>query len=631
MPYIDYSALNDALAPVAMEVKKDKPGPDTVTYLPHVKKVIEKAPPEYIVLVVVAFLHLFAITISIVHILHKHRAYIRLRPKMVYPTIAILTFYWFFAAANMIGMIILRANLLCQAISTTYDALISYLFAVLCIAYANGKVSYFAVTKWRDVSVDSYSCSTLCCWRRVEQADANRGMSYIVQYIVINCLTCMVELIAESEEVYFYPSPITKSYLLLALKAVQFISLLLSLYGFLMFCRSASIVSPRTSPYTKLILFKCIYVLSVTQNNLLVYLAFVGYIEPLGSLTNITRSVVWGNFGTVVECTLMYFIAARLYKIEDYNHHSLVKEPHFGKADLPEGTSQAPQYTVSKTPAYSDNGALEHYSEPDSMSDEERGVGCEIERKINSSINDKLQNLTIKLVSDNDREQYHKLAYSDDSDECSVSNTSRVEGMFGPVKGGRGDALKRIRLAESEQDQVSMRSYSGSTRASIRSSRCDVASVRSSRGDMREEEPRIRIVGGKLNISLSTKDIALLTKCEEGDEEVVRRCDRRKRRTRSRNSMQFLKLSKYNTLEDEEEEREGTLTYGDQVQETKVYDDRDATLKYEDKDATLKFDEHEVVNTSIEDYDFNPEAIERTSSVSSVSGKTQYVSKISLV
>lgn len=56
-------------------------------------------------------------------------------------------------------------------------------------------------------------------------------MSYIVQYIVINCLTCLVELIAESEEVYFYPSPITKSYLLLALKAVQFISLILSLYG----------------------------------------------------------------------------------------------------------------------------------------------------------------------------------------------------------------------------------------------------------------------------------------------------------------------------------------------------------------------------------------------------------------
>ena len=48
-----------------------------MTYLPHVKKVIEQAPPEYVVLVVVAFLHLFAITISIVHILHKHRAYIR--------------------------------------------------------------------------------------------------------------------------------------------------------------------------------------------------------------------------------------------------------------------------------------------------------------------------------------------------------------------------------------------------------------------------------------------------------------------------------------------------------------------------------------------------------------------------
>ena len=405
-----------------------------------------------------------------------------------------------------------------------------------------------------------------------------------------------------------------------------------------MFCRSASIVSPRTSPYTKLLLFKCIYVLSVTQNNLLVYLAFVGCILPLGSLTNITRSVVWGNFATVVECTLMYFIAARLYKIEDYNHHSLVKEAHFGKPDQPEGA----QY-LSKTLPYEDNAALERYSE-DSLSeyDEERGAG-EMERKINSSINEKLQNMTIKLVSESDREQYHKLAYSD-SDDCSVSTShskrfrkttqGSVEGMFGPVKGTpQAIALKRVRA---EQDQVSVRSYSGSTR----SSRCDIASVRSSRADVRGEdvEPRIRIVGGKLNISLSTKDIAKLTKCEraleeEEEEEVVRRSDRRKRRSRSRNSMQFLKLSKYNTLEDDQEGmQEGTLVYDEtQCQEAILYDEKDATLKYEDKDATLKFDEHQrsAVNTSIEDYDFNPDTIERTSSVSSVSGK--YVSKISLV
>jgi hypothetical protein len=42
-----------------------------------VSNVIDKAPPEYIIMVVVAFLKVFAMTIILVHILNKHRAFTR--------------------------------------------------------------------------------------------------------------------------------------------------------------------------------------------------------------------------------------------------------------------------------------------------------------------------------------------------------------------------------------------------------------------------------------------------------------------------------------------------------------------------------------------------------------------------
>ena len=48
-----------------------------VTHLPHVRKVIDEAPPEYIIMIVVAFLEVFAMTISLVHIVNKHRAFMR--------------------------------------------------------------------------------------------------------------------------------------------------------------------------------------------------------------------------------------------------------------------------------------------------------------------------------------------------------------------------------------------------------------------------------------------------------------------------------------------------------------------------------------------------------------------------
>ena len=40
----------------------------------------------------------------------------RIKPGMVGPTIAVLSFYWFIATLNLLGLFVLRANLLCQAI-----------------------------------------------------------------------------------------------------------------------------------------------------------------------------------------------------------------------------------------------------------------------------------------------------------------------------------------------------------------------------------------------------------------------------------------------------------------------------------------------------------------------------------
>lgn len=502
---------NDGLLPVAMAVKKDKP---LVTHLPHVRKVIDEAPPEYIIMIVVAFLEVFAMTISLVHIVNKHRAFMRNKPGMVGPTIGLLSFYWVIATLNLLGLFVLRANFLCQTICSCYDALIGYLFAVLLIAYSNGKLSYFSILRWREVVASPYSCSFICCWGGVAQPRAERAVTYILQLPVIHCATSLAELICENEELFIYPAPLTKSYITFGLKCAQGISLLFALVGFLVLCRAASIVSPRTSPFLKLIFYKSIYILSAIQGHVLLYLAFHKILPAASDIAPITRAIVWANFATVTECAFFYFIAIRLYKVKEYTEFQSFKSRKVSKTLERVESRDAFYRSTFEGKKMSGDLTGEDCSEGASASTPE----LELDRQ--DLVNLKLLGLKVKLPAEVD--ETHSMSSLKGHNALALSSDEE------PAKYKKGKLKKGVPTFRSVDTMLHPAHHQSTTPKSAHLTQGDKAAtigytklpIKEQDEDVPNIEPKIRIVGGKVNISLSSRDLVKLCKSSSNTEDV---------------------------------------------------------------------------------------------------------------
>ncbi|KAL5254421.1 hypothetical protein ACHWQZ_G014013 [Mnemiopsis leidyi] len=601
---------DDRLQPVAMAVKKDKP---LVTHLPHVKKVIDEAPPEYIIMIVVAFLQVFAMTISLVHIVNKHRAFIRNKPGMVGPTIGLLSFYWVIATLNLLGLFVLRANFLCQTICSCYDALIGYLFAVLLIAYANGKLSYLSILRWREVVASPYSCSLLCCWGTVAQPRAERAVTYILQLPVVHCATSLAELICENEELFIYPAPLTKSYITFGLKCAQGLSLFFAIIGFLVLCRAASIVSPRTSPFLKLILYKSIYILSAVQGHVLLYMAFHKILPAISDIAPVTRAIVWTNFATITECTFAYFLAIRLYKIREYTEIQSFKARNISKTlEKVESRDALYKSTFEGEKKKGDMGSGEVSEGGASASTPE----LELDKQ--DLMNLKLLGLKVKLPAEVD-DTYSmssfkgQLTLSSDDEQSHYKKGKLKKGAFRSV-----DTM----LAATKKPAISPKSahlIRGDKAATI-----DYAKVAIKEQEEEEDEniePKIRIVGGKVNISLSSRDLAKLCKSSGNSDDA-------------RNSIPIsLSLEK---LTDDGEDDESVMTSEDR--EVPTLPREKNRVKFEDSDPKnrhsmqfVKSFSYTQLNSSDGESENEGLCELENSNSRTIVDPSQYVSKISLV
>ena len=383
---------------------------------------------------------------------------------------------------------------------------------MLLIAYSNGKLSYLSILRWREVVASRYSCSLLCCWGTVAQPRAERAVTYILQLPVVQCATSLAELICENEELFIYPAPLTRSYITFGLKCAQGISLFFAIIGFLVLCRAASIVSPRTSPFLKLIFYKSIYILSAVQGHALLYLAFYKILPAVSDIAPVTRAIVWANFFTITECTFAYFIAIKLYKVKEYT------EIRSFKSNL----SKTLEKVESRDAFYraSFEGEKKRGSLPNrENSDGEASASTpELELDQQDLVNLKLLGLKVKLPAEVDEtlslsSLRGQLTLSSDEDavKCQKGKLKKgapafrsVDTMLDPTKNQavvpksallvRGDKSATIGYAKlpiKEQDE-----------------------------EDRDIEPKISIVDGKVNIALSSRDLVKLCKSSANTDDV---------------------------------------------------------------------------------------------------------------
>ena len=423
------------------------------------------------------------------------------------------------------------------------------MFAVLLVAYSNGKLSYFSVLRWRDVIASRYSCSSMCCCNSVTRSAATRAVTLIVQHIIVSCATYLAELICENEELYLYPAPLYKSHITLGLKCAQALSLLAALYGFLGLCRAASIVQPRTSPFIKLFLYKCIYILSAVQGNVLLYLAFNRILPAVSDIEPVTRAVVWSNFATVTECTFAYFIAVRVYKVDDY---ALVQSHKPERAKTLDRVEKEAEFyrTTFEGPADGESprrpATLEAVVKKTHSSDDISLSTPELELDSQNLLSLKLLGLNVKLpeeveeklsLSSLRKDSLRKEMIRRDS-LLSADNSSRdtLKGLSSKSKfdlSSDEDIIPKTKSGKLKKDSRSFRSADAmmmegprqqhnvvtKTATLRRSDKSDGYSKLPHRDAAHDSdfEPKVSIVGGKVNISLSSKDLAKLCKSSASD------------------------------------------------------------------------------------------------------------------
>ena len=292
-------------------------------------------------------------------------------------------------------------------------------------------------------------------------------------------MTSLSEVICENEELFHYPVPVTRSYVLFGIKVVQVVSFCLAFFGSLILCRSASLVAPHTSPYIKLILFKCVFILSSLQNHGLIFMAFNKLIPKLGTnIDPVIRAVVWSNFATVIECAIAYFIATRVYRIKDYNK--------VGKPDHRGESVEAPKIFPGNQPSNLD-------IDSPTLSD--------LAPDTKDLRNLKFEKMGIKdISSDLDKcsssTNLSTLIYNSDEDVC--KKTSKGKLRKGVFKSADTVVPNRKNHSKLQRPRSSGRLSGNYTQLTEEDQ------------DLCQFEPRISITQGKVNISINPKDFAKL-------------------------------------------------------------------------------------------------------------------------
>lgn len=239
---------------------------------------------------------------------------------------------------------------------------------------------------------------------------------------------------------------------------------------------------------------------------MLLYMAFNKILPAINDIAPVTRAIVWTNFFTITECTFAYFIAIRLYKVKQYTEMQSLKHGHIRTL---EREDSIPRYKSSI-----DKG------DPLKLhSDEEATASTpELELDQQDLVNLKLLGLKVKLPG----EQEESLSLS--SLRGHVANFSSDEDHTATFK--KGKLKKGAFRSDTMLDPV--RRHSGSIPKSALVVREKAATIGYAKVPIKEQdeeetrdiEPKIRIVGGKVNISLSSKDLVKLCKSSSNSENL---------------------------------------------------------------------------------------------------------------
>eukprot|EP00116_Pleurobrachia_bachei_P003159 sb/3463421/ len=293
---------------------------------PSLANILEMGyPGEWTWLVGIGVVVTIVMSVLFIRAFLAHKKYSTKHTLQFISTMGILMVYPLYSLMYTSGMLIPRANSKCTFIAETYESLSLLLFLKLLMVYMGGKRATVKRLKGQSVLLNS---PPFCCLGLIPPVKFSAlylfiNEIFVAQLILIELVMGYIDLLMNMDGSKTYPAALVEETYSHVFHGIALGSLLLAVYGLSSIYHCAEKELKHYNIFKKFISYKIVVTLAKVQDILFTVLSkneVFGKVE-VGAFSTHLRHHMWASTLTIIECTIIFPFALRVFPLTDYPSH----------------------------------------------------------------------------------------------------------------------------------------------------------------------------------------------------------------------------------------------------------------------------------------------------------------------
>ena len=289
---------------------------------PSVSDIIGQGyPTDWLVLIVICTLCTCIMLVFFIRAVLAHKKYSTKHTMQFLSTLGILFVYPLFALMYVSGMIVPRANSKCTFIAETYESISLMFFLKLMLTYMGGKKNTIKSLEGQKVHLNAPPL----CWCPMPSVKFSPrylliNELFVLQLIILELVMGYVDLLMNMDKSKSYPAALVEEKYSHIYHGMAMASLVISVYGLSSIYHSAEHELNRFNIFKKFISYKIVVTLAKLQDIVFTILSSKGVFGDVskGAFSTHLRVHMWASTLTILECTVIFPIALRVFPLADY-------------------------------------------------------------------------------------------------------------------------------------------------------------------------------------------------------------------------------------------------------------------------------------------------------------------------
>lgn len=295
-------------------------------------------PTDWIVLIIACALFTVVMLVLFIKAVMAHKKYSTKHTMQFLSTMGILFVYPLFGLMYVSGMVVPRANSKCTFIAEMYESMSLMFFLKLMLTYMGGKKNTVKSLEGQKVHLNAPPL----CWCPMPSVKFSSTFLlinelFVLQLIVLELVLGYVDLLMSMDKSKSYPAALVEEKYSHVYHGIAMASLVVSVYGLSSIYHSAEHELKRFNIFKKFISYKIVVTMAKVQDIIFTVLSSKGAFGDLskGAFSTHLRVHMWASTLTILECTLIFPVALRVFPISDYpsdpgNHENNIESPGGG-------------------------------------------------------------------------------------------------------------------------------------------------------------------------------------------------------------------------------------------------------------------------------------------------------------